>query len=88
VSSVPKEAEHAAVVCVRRSAWERVTETEEFVGRFNFGSRFPQYLGNVSKMLSAGEGFRLDNCNVDWSSRACLVDFVRHVEDIYCYQYD
>lgn len=44
VSSEPKEAEHAAVVCVRRSAWERVTETEELVGRFSFGSRFPQYL--------------------------------------------
>lgn len=28
----------------RRSAWERVTEREEFVGRFSFGSRFPQYL--------------------------------------------
>lgn len=30
---------------VARSAWERVTEREEFVGRFSFASRFPQYLG-------------------------------------------
>ena len=39
-----KEEEQAAVVCVRKSAWERVTETEELVGRLSFGSRFPQYL--------------------------------------------
>ena len=39
-----KEEEQAAVVCVRRSAWERVTEMEELVGRLSFGSRFPQYL--------------------------------------------
>lgn len=39
-----KEAEQAAVVSVRRSFWERVTEIEEFVGRLSFGSRFPQYL--------------------------------------------
>lgn len=38
------EEEQAAVVCVRRSAWERVTETEEFVGRLSFASLFPQYL--------------------------------------------
>lgn len=44
VSSGPKEEEQAAVVCVRRSDWERVTDTEEFVGRLSFGSRFPQYL--------------------------------------------
>ncbi len=44
VSSGPKEEEQAAVVCVRRSDWERVTETEELVGRFSFGSRLPQYL--------------------------------------------
>jgi len=39
-----KEEEQAAVVWVRKSAWERVTETEELVGRLSFGSRFPQYL--------------------------------------------
>lgn len=44
MSSGPKAAEHAAVVWVRRSDWERVTETEELVGRFSFASRFPQYL--------------------------------------------
>lgn len=29
---------------VRRSAWERVTERDELVGRLRVGSRFPQYL--------------------------------------------
>ena len=38
--------EHEAVVWVRRSDWERVTEREEFVGRLSFASRLPQYLGN------------------------------------------
>ena len=39
-----KVEEQEAVVWVRRSDWERVTESEEFVGRFSFGSRLPQYL--------------------------------------------
>lgn len=43
LSSV-KEEEQAAVVCVLRSAWDKVTEMEELVGRLSFGSRFPQYL--------------------------------------------
>lgn len=34
----------AAVVWVLRSAWERVTEREELVGRLSFVSRLPQYL--------------------------------------------
>lgn len=42
--SEENEAEHAAVVCVRRSFWERVTEREEFVGRLRAVSRLPQYL--------------------------------------------
>ena len=42
--SVVKVGEQAAVVWVRRSFCERVTEREELVGRFSFGSRFPQYL--------------------------------------------
>lgn len=44
VSSSGNEAEQEAVVWVRRSSWERVTEREEFVGRLRAGSRFPQYL--------------------------------------------
>lgn len=44
VSLAGKVEEHDAVVWVRRSSWERVTEMEELVGRFSFGSRFPQYL--------------------------------------------
>lgn len=39
-----KVGEQEAVVWVRRSFWERVTEMEELVGRFSFASRFPQYL--------------------------------------------
>ena len=44
MSGVVKDAEHEAVVCVLRSACERVTEREEFVGRLSEESRFPQYL--------------------------------------------
>jgi hypothetical protein len=42
--SPSKVAEQAAVVRVRRSSWERVTERELLVGRLSFASRFPQYL--------------------------------------------
>ena len=42
-----KVEEQEAVVWVRKSDWERVTEREEFVGRFSFGSRLPQYLSIV-----------------------------------------
>jgi len=45
---VVKDAEHDAVVCVLRFACDRVTEREEFVGRFSLESRFPQYLQGVS----------------------------------------
>lgn len=44
VSGWANEAEHEAVVCVRKSAWESVTEREELVGRLRVASRFPQYL--------------------------------------------
>jgi hypothetical protein len=43
-ASDSKAEEHEAVVCVRRSDWDSVTLIEEFVGRFNFVSLFPQYL--------------------------------------------
>jgi len=39
---------HEAVVCVRRSSCERVTERDELVGRFSLVSRLPQYLSFVS----------------------------------------
>lgn len=42
--SVCQTAEQEAVVCVRRSSWESVTEREEFEGRLSLGSRLPQYL--------------------------------------------
>ena len=38
------ELEQEAVVRVRRSACERVTERELLVGRLSLGSRLPQYL--------------------------------------------
>lgn len=44
VSPSLKLAEHEAVVRVRRSAWERVTEMELLVGRLSLASRLPQYL--------------------------------------------
>lgn len=44
VSAEVKEEEQLAVVWVRRSAWSRVTDREEFVGRFSLESRLPQYL--------------------------------------------
>lgn len=50
--------EHAAVVCVRRSDWERVTEMEELVGRLSFASRFPQYLKMLA-FIRSGEGERV-----------------------------
>ena len=44
VSGPSKVEEQEAVVWVRRSVWERVTEREELVGRLSEGSRLPQYL--------------------------------------------
>lgn len=44
VSGPSKVEEQEAVVWVRRSDWERVTEREELVGRLREGSRLPQYL--------------------------------------------
>ena len=38
------DSEHEAVVCVRSDFWDSVTDSEEFVGRFNAVSRLPQYL--------------------------------------------
>ena len=46
-----KEAEQEAVVRVRRSDWERVTDRDELVGRLSLGSRFPQYLYTVNKIF-------------------------------------
>lgn len=37
---------------MRRSACERVTERELFVGRLSFASRLPQYLRSVSLVLA------------------------------------
>ena len=44
MSGPSKVEEQEAVVWVRRSDWERVTEREELVGRLSEGSRLPQYL--------------------------------------------
>lgn len=43
-SGPEKDSEQEAVVRVLRDFCDRVTESEEFVGRFNTVSRFPQYL--------------------------------------------
>lgn len=51
-----KEEEQAAVVCVRKSAWDRVTETDELVGRLSFGSLFPQYLEMLTRCEVWGRG--------------------------------
>jgi hypothetical protein len=50
-----KELEQEAVVRVRRSAWERVTERELLVGRLSLASRFPQYLVDVSQRIRTCE---------------------------------
>lgn len=42
--SCGKEGEQEAVVWVRRSSCERVTEREELEGRLSLLSRLPQYL--------------------------------------------
>ena len=49
MSGGSKVEEHEAVVCARRSDWERVTEREELVGRLSLGSRLPQYLFGLSQ---------------------------------------
>ena len=51
VSGEEYDEEQEAVVCVRRSAWSRLTERDELVGRLSFGSRFPQYLDVVSEQI-------------------------------------
>ena len=55
LSSV-KEAEQEAVVSVRRSDWERVTEMELLVGRLRVASRFPQYLPEGIQLGSKQNG--------------------------------
>lgn len=42
--SFSNDGEQVAVVCVRRSSCESVTDSEELVGRFSLVSRLPQYL--------------------------------------------
>lgn len=70
-------AEQEAVVRVRRSDWERVTERELLVGRLSLGSRLPQYLGGWCQLrLGGGRGRGggvLDDGNVDGRSRAGAV---------------
>lgn len=56
MSGPVKVEEQEAVVWVRRSDWERVTEREELVGRFREGSRLPQYLVEIYQSCSMNEG--------------------------------
>lgn len=77
------------MVWVRRSAWERVTERDELVGRLSVGSRFPQYLiCQRSMAVKAGrEGERgelkqctLNNSNVDRGRGTSTINFcVAHI---------
>jgi len=82
--SVEKEDEHEAVVCVRRSAWFRVTEMDEFVGRLSLESRLPQYLGCVSYLdggaVSLGEwAYLLDDGDVHRRCGAGAIDVCMRV---------
>lgn len=58
VSGLEKVEEQEAVVWVRRSDWERVTEREELVGRLRVGSRLPQYLESFSQKVLSNCGGR------------------------------
>lgn len=46
-----------AVVCVRRSSCERVTEREELVGKLSLVSRLPQYLPRLSGARAYNDGY-------------------------------
>lgn len=52
VSGPSKVGEQEAVVWVRRSDWDRVTEREELVGRLREESRLPQYLESFCQNCS------------------------------------
>lgn len=82
MSGPSKVEEQEAVVWVRRSDWERVTEREELVGRLREGSRLPQYLESFCQCCSrvARKVGVLDHCDVHRSGRARAVDLlVGHV---------
>ncbi len=49
VSGPEYDPEHDAVVRVRKDFWDKVTEREEFVGRFRETSRLPQYLWSINR---------------------------------------
>lgn len=76
-------AEQEAVVRVRSERCERVTESEEFVGKLRVASRLPQYLlwiqvsgialsykGEKEEGGNSGVGYILDDSNVNWGSSA------------------
>lgn len=80
------------MVWVRRSAWERVTERDELVGRLRVGSRFPQYLicqdqcreGRVGVGVGGGMGGKtkstLNDSNVDRGRGTSTIDLcVAHI---------
>lgn len=86
--SAVKDGLQEAVVCVRRSSCESVTERDELVGRLRVASRLPQYLyccirnvpGRVRTMSNFVEasvkGNALDDSNVHRRKGAGSVDFL------------
>ena len=75
-----KAGEQEAVVWVRRSSWERVTEREALVGRLRTGSRLPQYLGRrLASVFVGGWSCKpntLDHRDVDGGEGARSVHVV------------
>ena len=87
LSAPVKVEEHDALVYVRRSDCERVTEREELVGRLSFASRFPQYLSeqriSICVLYTRPVSLKRDSLYdgyVDWSCSTRSVNFsVCHV---------
>lgn len=62
-------------MCVRSEFCDKVTDKDEFVGRFKVVSRLPQYLRVESVCAQSGVGaYILDDCNVHRSCRACTMN--------------
>ena len=76
--SESKDGAQEAVVCVRRSSCERVTERELLVGRLRVASRLPQYLVMLAQWATCTpwNGDELYHGDVDRCEGARAVDLV------------